>query len=157
MPDQENRGAETPNRGGGPGSAPGDGLDRGRAWLTGIGLGALGIAALVIAFTIGTNYSDEPATVVAVDETVTESPAAELSPEARDLFAGGCGACHKLADADSTGTSGPDLDKLSPDAELVKKAIAQGGTGSGMMPPGLMVGADAEAVSDYVAAAAGGG
>ncbi len=132
-------------------------VDRGRAWLMGIGLGALAIAALVIAFTIGTNYSDDPVPVaVPAGETGAEAPA-ELSEQGRELFVTGCGACHKLSDADSTGTAGPDLDNLAPDQELVRQAIAQGGTGSGMMPPGLLTGADAELVSEYVANAAGGG
>jgi mono/diheme cytochrome c family protein len=35
------------------------------------------------------------------------------------------------------------------------QAIKRGGTGTGRMPPGLLSGADAEAVATYVAAVAG--
>lgn len=138
----------------------GEGLDRGRAWLTGIALGALAVAALVVAFTIGTNYSDEPAPVVATEDVAEGGAGAgsadpALTGPGRELFIANCGACHKLAEADTAGTAGPDLDKLTPDETLVSQAIAQGGTGSGMMPPGLVVGAKAEQVASYVAAAAG--
>lgn len=132
-------------------------VDRGRAWLMGIGLGALAIAALVIAFTIGTNYSDDPVPVAVPAGATGAGAPPVLSEQGRELFVTGCGACHTLADADSAGTAGPDLDNLAPDEELVRQAIAQGGTGSGMMPPGLLTGADAEMVSEYVANAAGGG
>lgn len=133
-------------------------MDRGRAWLTGVGLGALGVAALVAAFTIGTNYSDEPAAVTQANEETKPlpEPEADTGP-GRDLFVASCGSCHVLSDADTAGTAGPDLDSMAPDEALVKQAIASGGTGSGMMPPGLLTGADAEAVSKYVASAAGGG
>jgi mono/diheme cytochrome c family protein len=39
------------------------------------------------------------------------------------LGAGGCGACHTLADAGSTGTVGPDLDKVAADAKKAGKEV----------------------------------
>lgn len=138
-----------------PANGPGDGIDRPRAWLTGIGLGALVIAAMVAAFVIGTNYSDEPDRAASADEEAPALPQ-ELSGQSRDLFVSRCGGCHQLADAGTSGTTGPDLDTLAPDQAVVEQAIAQGGTGSGMMPPGLLTGDDAVQVAEYVSAASGG-
>jgi len=72
-----------------------------------------------------------------------------------ELFASTCGSCHALKSAGTTGSVGPDLDKLRPDGARVLNAIEQGGAGSGTMPPGLLQGEDAKLVSDYVARVAG--
>lgn len=37
-----------------------------------------------------------------------------------------CGVCHQLADAHSTGTTGPNLDELKPDVERVRNAVTNG-------------------------------
>ena len=74
----------------------------------------------------------------------------------KELFTGTCGGCHTLADAGTAGAVGPNLDDLAPDQQRVLDAIANGGTGSGTMPPGLFTGADAEAVAAYVSSVAGG-
>ncbi len=134
-------------------------IDRRRAWLMGVGLGSLMLAALVAAFVIGTNYSDDPAPAPAVTAGAEEAPAPpkELDAKGRELFVGTCGACHTLSEAGTTGTGGPDLDALAPDQAQVEQAIAKGGTGTGAMPPGLLTGADAKRAAAYVAAAAGGG
>lgn len=153
MADHENEtagGAGSASRSGG----AGDGIDRPRAWLTGAALGALVLAALVIAFVIGTNYSDESSGPAVAEEAVPALPK-DLSGPGRDLFVARCGACHTLADAETTGTAGPDLDKLAPEQAVVEQAIAQGGTGSGRMPPGLATGEEATQVAEYVAAATG--
>ena len=42
-----------------------------------------------------------------------------------------CGGCHTLADAGSTGTIGPNLDDVTPSAELVKTRVTEG---KGVMP-----------------------
>lgn len=136
----------------------GDGIediDRPRAWLTGAGLGALVLAALVVAFLIGTNYSEDSGPVATADEEVPALPQ-DLSGPGRDLFVARCGGCHTLADAETTGTTGPDLDSLAADAAVVEQAIAQGGTGSGMMPPGLATGEEATQITEYIVAATGG-
>lgn len=44
----------------------------------------------------------------------------------------GCGSCHTLAAAHSTGTIGPDLDGLKPDYRTVTSQVTNGG---GAMPP----------------------
>ena len=41
----------------------------------------------------------------------------------------GCGSCHTLAAAGSTGTSGPNLDDLQPDAATVAEQVTNGGGG----------------------------
>ena len=43
----------------------------------------------------------------------------------------GCGACHTLAAAGSSGAVGPNLDESQPDAELVETRVREG---SGAMP-----------------------
>ncbi|MCO5316578.1 MAG: cytochrome c [Solirubrobacterales bacterium] len=135
----------------------GDGIDRARAWLQGIALGALGLAALVIAFVIGTNYSDEPTPGDAVvnEKKTSEELPKPVSEKGRELFVATCGSCHVLSEAETTGAVGPDLDTLAPDAALVESAIANGGSGTGAMPPHLLKGKDAAEVSEYVSAVAG--
>ena len=61
-------------------------------------------------------------------------PAAEGDAEnGKKIFAAnGCGSCHILADAGSSGTVGPNLDEAKPDLQL---AIDRVTNGSGAMPP----------------------
>lgn len=73
----------------------------------------------------------------------------------KDKFASTCGGCHTLAAAGTSGTAGPKLDDLKPDAKRVLAAIKKGGTGSGAMPPNLLRGAEAEQVAEFVASSAG--
>ena len=87
-------------------------------------------------------------------ETSTGSGGATDSAAAgKELFGNACGGCHTLSDAGTSGTVGPNLDELKPDAERVKTAIAEG---PGVMPENLFEGAEADQVSEYVATAAGG-
>ena len=134
-----------------------DGLTRGRAWLVGGAFGILVLAALIVAFVIGTNYSDEPAPVVDATETTPADLPKDTSGPGKEIFATKCGACHTLADAGTSGTIGPDIDTLAPDAQTVEDAIANGGAGTGMMPRGLVSGEDLTHVTDYIVAATGGG
>jgi mono/diheme cytochrome c family protein len=65
----------------------------------------------------------------------TTQPQGEGDPVAgKAIFTGsaGCGACHTLADAQTTGTVGPDLDQLKPSYDA---AVAQVTNGGGGMPP----------------------
>ena len=48
------------------------------------------------------------------------------------LSAGGCGSCHTLADAGTSGTVGPNLDDAKPSFD---KAVEQVTNGGGVMPP----------------------
>lgn len=81
---------------------------------------------------------------------------ARAAPSGRELFASsGCAGCHTLADAGASGTVGPDLDQLAPDAATVAAAVK---SGPGAMPgfEGRLSGAEIQAVADYVAGSAGG-
>lgn len=77
------------------------------------------------------------------------------SGQGKELFVSRCGSCHKLADAGTGGSVGPDLDALGADAARVLAAIENGGTGSGTMPKDLVVDKEAQAVADYVGEVAG--
>jgi mono/diheme cytochrome c family protein len=71
-----------------------------------------------------------PETVVG---DVEAPPALEGDPAAgKEIFnEQGCGTCHALADAGSTGTIGPNLDESQPPLELVISRVTNG---SGAMP-----------------------
>ncbi len=77
--------------------------------------------------THGTETGEEPAT------TEAAPPAAEGDAAAGEsVFASaGCGACHTLEAAGSSGAVGPNLDESQPDAELVETRVREG---SGAMP-----------------------
>jgi len=66
----------------------------------------------------------------------------------------GCGGCHTLADADSSGAIGPNLDDLAPDFERVEEQVKTGGGG---MPAfeGALTEQQIADVAAYVSSAAG--
>jgi len=74
--------------------------------------------------------------------------------DGEQLFTSRCGSCHTLAAAGTDGSVGPNLDDLKPDAARVRAAIQEA---PGVMPEGLAEGAEAQAIADYVAGAAGAG
>jgi mono/diheme cytochrome c family protein len=81
-------------------------------------------------------------------------PAAEQ--QGLELFQINCGACHTLAAAGTDGVIGPDLDLLlgtgakNPGVvDRVYSAIVEGR--SGRMPKGILEGAQARAVAEFVA------
>jgi mono/diheme cytochrome c family protein len=67
----------------------------------------------------------------------------------------GCGSCHTLADAHSTGTVGPNLDALKPDYRAVTAQVTNGG---GQMPAfkGTLSTQQIADVSAYVVESTGG-
>jgi mono/diheme cytochrome c family protein len=152
MSDETRDGERTPEERGR--NAPGA-----EAWLLGFAVGAGILVLLVFAYMIGFNRGQDEADGGA--EQATERPQGE--PEAAPapggpgeaLFVENCGSCHTLAAAGTSGMVGPDLDGLAPDATQVEVAIENGGAGSGQMPPRILEDQDAEAVADYVGAAAG--
>lgn len=77
--------------------------------------------------TQGTETGEEPTT------TEAAPPAAEGDAAAGEsVFASaGCGGCHTLAAAASSGAVGPNLDESQPDAQLVETRVRNG---SGAMP-----------------------
>ena len=82
--------------------------------------------------------------------------AAAPAPSGKALFtSSGCAGCHTLADAGASGTAGPDLDQLAPDAATVAAAV-KGGPGAMPAFEGQLSGAQIQAVADYVADSAGG-
>jgi cytochrome c2 len=85
--------------------------------------------------------------------------------QGKALFSTKCGGCHRLADAGTQGTTGPDLDgafagaraqkfKLSTIKQVVYDQIYHA---ADPMPRELVTGVDAESVAAYVAAVAGTG
>ena len=85
--------------------------------------------------------------------------------QGKQLFVSKCGSCHRLADAGTPGTIGPDLDgalagaraqhfRLSTIRQVVYDQIYHA---ADPMPRKLVTGADAEAVASYVASVAGAG
>ena len=87
--------------------------------------------------------------------------------QGKQLFVAKCGSCHRLADAGTTGTIGPDLDGAfaGPRAQHFKdQTIKQvvydqiyHPAPVGAMPPKLVTGANADSVAAYVASVAGAG
>jgi mono/diheme cytochrome c family protein len=86
------------------------------------------------------------------DVTGASSPIDVGGPAGKQIFVQNCGSCHTLADAQTTGTTGPNLDQLEPDTKRVLAAIK---SGPGVMPENLVSGKDAQQVADYVASVAG--
>lgn len=75
--------------------------------------------------------------------------------DGKSIFASaGCGGCHTLADAGSTGTVGPNLDESKPSVELSVDRVTNG---RGGMPAfaGQLSDEQIKAVADYVSSAAG--
>jgi len=161
------------------GSGSGDGLMR---WLLG-GL-ALGFVLFVVVIGVGLvvgESSDDVASPPAettpietgpietgpagsgpAETTMTETTPGETAAEGdlvaqgKEVFASaGCGGCHALADAGSTGSVGPSLDGTGLAPELVADRVANG---QGAMPPfaGQLSPEQIEAVAAYVAQASGG-
>jgi mono/diheme cytochrome c family protein len=85
--------------------------------------------------------------------TTAENGGGEASGEA--VFTANCGSCHVLAAAGTSGTTGPNLDELAPDAARVETQVRNGGGG---MPAfeGQLSDAEITAVAEYVASSAGG-
>jgi mono/diheme cytochrome c family protein len=75
--------------------------------------------------------------------------------EGKQVFASaGCGSCHTLADAGTSGTVGPNLDESQPSKELAVDRVTNG---QGAMPPfaGQLSETEIDAVATYVSTVAG--
>jgi len=80
---------------------------------------------------------------------------ASLGTDGEAIFKGaGCGGCHTLAAAGSTGTVGPNLDQLKPAMAIVVRQVTNGGA---VMPAfkGKLSAAQIQAVAKYVSSVAG--
>ena len=110
----------------------------------------------------------EPAPTTDTTETTETGPSEPTEPTeptegtgdpvaGKDVFltAGGCGSCHTLADAGTSGTVGPNLDAASPSFD---KAVEQVTNGGGVMPPfkDTLSEQQIQDVAAYVSSAAGG-
>jgi len=85
----------------------------------------------------------------------TTGSGATTAGEGAALFvSSGCGTCHRLAAAGTTGSVGPDLDRLHPSYDTVVRQVTSGGGG---MPgfSGTLSAAQIRALARYVADAAG--
>jgi mono/diheme cytochrome c family protein len=109
---------------------------------------ALILAALVLALPIAgcgggedDNTAPENATTTetggggggtTTEETTTAAEGGGDAAKGKEIFAAqGCGSCHTLADAGSSGTVGPNLDDAKPSADKVIEMVTNGG---GVMP-----------------------
>lgn len=79
-----------------------------------------------------------------------------------ELFAQRCSGCHTMESSGSQGSAnralrnqGPNLDERAVSYEDAIYAIRNGGFSGAIMPQNIVVGAEAEAVADYVAEFAG--
>ena len=72
----------------------------------------------------------------------------------KDIFTANCGSCHTLADAGTSGTTGPNLDELKPALAAVQHQVINGGA---IMPAfkGQLTDAQIKAVAKYVSSSAG--
>ena len=79
---------------------------------------------------------------------------AVTSLDGKTIFKAKCGGCHTLADAGTTGTTGPNLDQLKPAFARVQKQVTNGGA---VMPAfkGVLTKAQIDAVANYVSSHAG--
>jgi mono/diheme cytochrome c family protein len=77
------------------------------------------------------------------------------SGDAKSVFTDNCGSCHKLADAGTSGTVGPDLDQAKPEFEEAFEQIKNGG---GAMPPfgGQLTDEQIRALARYIVRVTGG-
>ena len=65
-----------------------------------------------------------------------------------------CGVCHTLSAAGTSGTIGPSLEEMKPDAERVARVIR---SGIGAMPPyPKLTDAEVKALAEFVASSTGG-
>ena len=91
----------------------------------------------------------------AATTTTTTSTTAAAKPDGKAVFAkAGCGGCHTLKAAGSSGNVGPNLDQLKPVKATVAHQVEVGG---GAMPAfkGQLSPAEIDAVATFVSGSAG--
>ena len=128
-------------------------------WVAGLAGGLAVLALLVAAYSIGYNRGEDEggggAPAAATQEQTQTDQQRPATGPGKELFSQNCGSCHTLDAAGTSGTAGPDLDQLRPDAAVVQAAIENGGTGSGAMPANIVTGKRAQQIADFVSASAG--
>lgn len=105
----------------------------------------------------GQDAQDVAAYVASVAGTGNANPASGkiTATDGKTIFGqAGCGSCHTLKDAGTTGTVGPNLDQLKPPEARVVTQVTNGGA---VMPAfkGRLTPAQIHAVAKYVASVAG--
>ncbi len=92
-------------------------------------------------------------------EGSTEVKVAGSDESAKALFQTNCGSCHTLARAGTDGVVGPNLDELlgqgTPEGNEPRVLAAIENGINGRMPAGILAGAQAEEVAEFVAREAG--
>ena len=94
--------------------------------------------------------------LIGADKPAATAPAGAAAPASGEtVFADNCASCHTLEAAGSSGTVGPNLDSLAPDAATVESTVR---SGAGTMPSfeGRLSDPEIAAVAEYVASSAGG-
>ena len=124
-----------------------------RAWSLGIGLVILVVGIglpLLVLISNGEDHAKRGAG--GVDLTASQTTG-------RQLFAEKCSTCHTLSGSNAVGRVGPNLDTLNGGnlkPAFVLDAIEKGrARGAGQMPAGLLYGAEAKDVANYVSTVAG--
>jgi mono/diheme cytochrome c family protein len=95
----------------------------------------------------------KPTTTTTTGTTTATTPAS--TPDGKAVFAkAGCGGCHTLKAAGSSGNVGPNLDQLKPSKATVAHQVEVGG---GAMPAfkGQLSDAEIQAVATFVSSSAG--
>jgi mono/diheme cytochrome c family protein len=109
---------------------------------------------LAAAFTV-TVMLIGPQLVGAEKPPATPQQAQATAASGQEVFTSSCGGCHTLADAGTSGASGPDLDEAAPDVATVKAYVRGGGGGMPAFGDRLS-NAEIDAVAAYVSSVAGG-
>jgi cytochrome c551/c552 len=140
---------------GGPGRAREAYLTRGRtAFRVGIPLIYIGLGIAIPAVVIASRGTRDGNSTILSQKFLRDESATVQKGKA--LFQESCAACHNLDALNARGVTGPDLDKIGKlTPARVLSAIKIGGTGQRRMPANLVLGDNAKAVADYVAAVAG--
>ncbi len=119
-------------------------IDRVFAWVTWL-VAAFAVAVLLIG----------PQLIGAEKAPATPQQVEATAASGQEVFTTSCGGCHTLADAGTSGASGPNLDEAKPDAATVKAYVRGGGGGMPAFGDEL-ANAEIDAVAAYVASVAGG-
>jgi mono/diheme cytochrome c family protein len=95
-----------------------------------------------------------PGQTASTGSTTTAEPGGDAAAGKQVFASAGCGGCHTLKAAGSTGNVGPNLDDLKPDEQTVANQVEHGG---GAMPAfkGQLSDTQIQDVAAYVASAAG--
>jgi mono/diheme cytochrome c family protein len=119
-------------------------FDRVLGWVTWL-VAAFAVAVLLIG----------PQVIGAEKPPPTKQAVAATAASGKDIFTSSCGGCHTLADAGTSGATGPNLDDAAPDAATVKAIVRGGGGGMPSFGDDLS-NAEIDAVAAYVSSVAGG-